>query len=142
MDVVLLSNSKDRIEAIRAGLKRKSLACTVVPNEESVWSAMRNCPEGILVIDAAATGQLIRVLQNRKKGWPILVLTRTFDSNAWVEIFKAGASEVIGEPLSATKIDSALEGLIPLPQHSGGIQTIWSMIASRLGIGKGRQRDA
>ena len=139
MDVILLSNSKDRIEIVRTVLKRKGLGCVVVADEQGVSAAIRKRSEGILVIDSEATGRLRQLLENRSPGWAILVLTGKFDSSAWVEIFKAGASEVIGDPLRPAKVDAALDGLIGEPERSPQIQTIWSALASRFGFGKGRQ---
>lgn len=132
MNVVLLSNSRDRIEAIRAALKRRGVGCTVVPDEEHASTAIQMGREGVFVIDSETTGDLGRVLQNRSQSWPILVLTRRFDSSAWVEMFKAGASEVIGDPLHPAKLDAAFDGFIGPLQ----IQSAWRGIARWLRIGK------
>lgn len=114
VNVVLLSKSKDRVEAIRAASKRKGFACTVVQNDELASDAIeRSSDEGILVVDSEAARDIDRILRARLPNWPVLVLAARFDSAAWVELFKAGASEVIGDPLDPSKLDAALDGFLP-----------------------------
>ena len=133
MNVVLLSTSKNRVEAIRAASRRKGFACTVVHDDEHASEAIkRSSDEGILVVDAEATRDMDRILRARLPHWPILVLSSRFDSSAWVELFKAGASEVIGDPLNAGKVDAALDGFISdtMPRQGG----LWNTIARRFGM--------
>jgi DNA-binding response OmpR family regulator len=135
VNVVLLSTSKERADAIRAASRRKGLAFVVVHDEPQASIAMAKGREGILVVDAESTGNLDRMLRNRSPGWPILVLAARFDSSAWVELFKAGASEVIGEPLNSRKLDIALDGFLREPPAPSPVHTIWRALARRLGIG-------
>jgi DNA-binding response OmpR family regulator len=137
VNVVLLSTSKDRAEAIRAASRRKGLTCTVVQDEQQASIAIGDGQEGILIVDAESTGDLDRILKNRSPGWPILVLAARFDSSAWVELFKAGASEVIGHPLNSRKLDVALDGFLRQPAAPSPVHTIWRALARRLGIGTG-----
>lgn len=133
MHVVLLSTSKERVDAIRASSKRKGFVCTVVRDDEHASAAIqRKSPEGILVVDAAAARDLDLILRARLPNWPILVLSAGFDSSAWVELFKAGASEIIGDPLDPRKVDAALEGLINA--HAPQPPTLWDTLARRLGM--------
>ena len=136
MNLVLLSTSKDRVEAIRAASKRKGFACTVVHDDEQASSAIRNggAGEGILVVDAETTRDLEGILRGRLPNWPILVLSAQFDSSAWVELFKAGASEVIGDPLHARKVDAALDGFVSEKAARSQVRDLWDTLARRFGM--------
>ena len=133
VNVVLLSTSKDRVEAIRAASKRKGFACTVVRDDEHASAVIdRSSNEGILVVDAEATRDMDRMLKARRPNWPILVLSAHFDSTAWVELFKAGASEIVGDPLNPMKLDAAFDGFASAtPAQSN---RWWETIARRLGV--------
>ena len=133
VNVVLLSTSKYRVQAIRAASRRKGFACTVVPDDEHASALIqRNSNEGILVLDAEATRDMDQILRARRPNWPILVLSSCFDSSAWVEMFKAGASEIIGDPLHARKVDAALEGFSGV--KSTGPVGWWQAMVQRLGM--------
>lgn len=134
VNVVLLSTSKDRVDAIRAASKRRGFACTVAGDHEQAAHSIEEMTEGIFVIDAESTPQLAELLKGRSPRWPILVLATRFDSSAWVELFKAGASEVIGDPLNAHKVDAAFEGFLRQPAAPGKVHTIWRTLAERLGV--------
>jgi DNA-binding response OmpR family regulator len=136
--VVVLSTSKDRVEAIRAASKRKGLACIVAADEQGAVGSFRE-DGGIFVVDAQSASDLNSILRNRSPGWPILVLASRFDSSAWVEMFKAGATEVIGDPLHAKKVDTALEGFMIPPSTRSPVHTIWRSLARRFGFGSGPQ---
>jgi DNA-binding response OmpR family regulator len=139
LNVVLLSTSRDRIETVRAASKRKGLECTVAPDESHAAAAMHGGNPGIYVIDAESLGDLNHVLHNRLPGWPVLVLATQFDSSAWVEMFKAGASEVIGDPLHAHKVDAAFDAFIRQPSPVPQARTIWTALARRFGFGADAQ---
>ncbi len=131
MNVVLLSNSKEHIDAVRAAAKRKRLTCTVIDADEHASATIRQkSNEGIVVVDAEASLDFIRLLHTRLPAWPILVLSSRFDSSAWVELFKAGASEVIGVPLNPGKLDAALDGFVHAPESGG----LWDRLVRRLGV--------
>jgi DNA-binding NtrC family response regulator len=112
MQLVFLSTARNRIEAVRAAAKRNGLGCTLIASQDQASAAMNVSTGGILVVDAETTPQLQQVLAARLPGWPILVIARQFDSSAWVEWFKAGAAEVISDPLDAAKLDAALDGFL------------------------------
>ncbi len=137
MNVVLLSNSKERVDAIRAASKRKGFGCRVVPDEEQASAAIHEAGEGILIVDAQATPRIDEVLRRRLPGWPVLVLVPRFDSVAWVEMFKAGASEVIGDPLIPRKVDAAFDGFLRGPGAVTPMRTMWRALARRFGFGTG-----
>jgi DNA-binding response OmpR family regulator len=135
VNLVLLSNSKDRVDAIRAASKRKGFACTVVGDEQEVSHSIDPASEGILVVDTESAPHLDRILKNRSPRWPVLVLAARFDSSAWVELFKAGASEVICDPLNAGKLDTALDGFLPQNEpRPSKIHALWRGLAHRLGL--------
>jgi DNA-binding response OmpR family regulator len=135
VNVVLLSTSKERVDAIRAASRRKGFECTVVADEQHASAAIHGSNAGILVIDAGSAQGLDHLLKTRAPGWPVLVLAHHFDSSAWVEMFKAGASEVIGDPLDARKVDAAFDGFIHEPSQGTRVQTIWRSLARRFGFG-------
>ena len=133
---MLLSTSKDRVEAIRAASRRKGFACTVVHDDEHASAAIQNSSdEGILVVDAEAALDMDRILRARRPNWPILVLSARFESGAWLELFKAGASEIIGDPLNPRKVDAALDGFV---SRSGppdaGLSGLLHRVGRRLGM--------
>ena len=85
-----------------------------------------------MIVDAEAKSDLDRLLRTRLPNWPILVLSSCFDSLAWVKLFKAGASEIISDPLHPQKMEAALEGL--LHQKEEGDQSGWNRLTHRLGM--------
>ena len=134
MNVVLLSTSKDRVDAIRAASRRRGFICTVVPDDQHASAAIQQSGEGILILDAESTNDLERILRGRSPNWPILVLSARFDSSAWVELFKAGASEVIGDPLDARKVDAALDGFAGDRTDQSPVRSLWRSVARKLGL--------
>jgi DNA-binding response OmpR family regulator len=134
VNVVLLSTSKDRVDAIRAASKRRGFPFTVVGDPEQAAHSIGETAEGIFVVDAESTPHLDELLKGRSPRWPILVLATRFDSSAWVELFKAGASEVIGDPLSAHKVDAAFEGFLRPLATPSKVHTIWRTLADRLRV--------
>jgi signal transduction histidine kinase len=134
VNVVLLSTSKERIEAIRTASRRKGLACIVAQDEREAAISTGESSEGILVVDAESTGDLNGILKNRSPGWPILVLAARFDSSAWVELFKAGASEVVSDPLDSRKVDTAFDRFLRKRPRPSAVDTIWHALARRLGL--------
>jgi DNA-binding response OmpR family regulator len=123
------------VDAIRAASKRRGFTCTVVNDERQAGNSIGETSEGILVVDTQSTPHLDQILRNRSPRWPILVLAARFDSSAWVEWFKAGASEVIGDPLSPRKVDAALDGFLrENASPPSKVQTLWHALARRLGV--------
>lgn len=135
VNLVLLSKSKNRVEAIRAASRRKGFTCTVVLDDQQASNAVRDMGAGILVVDNESTLALNRILESRSPHWPILVLSARFDSSTWVEMFKAGASEVIGDPLDARKVDAALDGLLTAGSKRSPVVNLWRTLARRFGLG-------
>jgi len=106
---------------------------TVVSEERQASLVMAASAEGIFVVDSlTAGGDLNPILKNHPPGWPVLVLAAHFDSSAWVEMFKAGASEVIADPLTEAKLDVALDALAKTPSR---IENGWRAVARLFGFG-------
>ena len=126
MTVLMLSEAEHRIEIFRKCCQRRGLTLDVARSLRSAQKVLHAGQNGVLVFDAGVWTwpEVQGLLAQDLQGWSVLVVLPSFTAREWMGAFKAGAAEVITEPLSPAKVEAALDAVAglarPVPTESAG----------------------
>ncbi|MCC7157615.1 MAG: hypothetical protein IT161_23755 [Bryobacterales bacterium] len=116
MTVLMLSETGHRIEVFRKCCLKRGLTLTLARTLREAQNTLRRTGRGVLVFDAGVWTwpEVHWLLGADLHGWSVLVVLPNFTSEEWMGAFKAGASEVISEPLTVAKVNAALDAVTGL----------------------------
>ena len=116
MTVLMLSEAEHRIELFRKCCLRRGITLAVARSLRAAQQILHSAARGVLVFDAGVWTwpEVQHLLGVDLQGWLVLVILPNFTASEWMGAFKAGATEVISEPLTAAKADLALSAVAGL----------------------------
>ena len=146
-DVVLLTPSAERVRFFRRLGHANGFPVRWVQRLDEAAALISGTGSRILVCDSNGPGynwtDALRLTRGALHGASLVVVLSSLDSSRWLEVLRAGAGDVVCEPLNAESALAALEGAMRAsrvleeetaarPHGRGRLNRLWAALGRAL----------